>query len=164
MVKKLKKSFVFKHFYADLLDRYGADRAKEIWTFAENEYHRLMTNEPSADKSSITYVFPAVSLYRSVEKFYPEDALSVTRSFGTKTGLRLKNIFQKITYLPGVPALIWKNMDRIAEKMSSGYETKNMKVNEEQCFMDVVRCPLYDKAFVKIFSYVTDRKQHITFL
>ncbi len=146
MGRNLKKSFVFKHFYLDLLERYGEDQAKEIWNHAENEYCRLLNNEPIADKNSITYVFPAIALYRSVAMFYPDDALSVTRSFGTQMGLRLKNIFQKVTYLPGFPFLIWKNMDRIAERMSSGYETRNVKVNKEQCFMDVIRCPLYDKA------------------
>ena len=37
-------------------------------------------------------------------------------------------------------------MDRIAAKLSDGYEIKNLKVTKEQCFMDVVSCPLYDKA------------------
>ena len=37
-------------------------------------------------------------------------------------------------------------MDRIAAKMSDGYEIENLLVTEDKCFMDVVSCPLYDKA------------------
>jgi predicted ArsR family transcriptional regulator len=41
---------------------------------------------------------------------------------------------------------MWKNMDKIAAKMSSGYDVKNLRVEKDKCYMDVVACPLYDKA------------------
>ena len=146
MNKTLKKSIIFKRFYAELVSRYGKDKAKAIWDYAEKEFEKLQDTEPSADKTSVSYVFPAVALYRSVEHFYPEEALAVTRSFGTTMGLRLMNIFKSITALPGIPLLMWKNMDKIAAKLSDGYEIKNLNVTNDQCFMDVIRCPLYDKA------------------
>ncbi len=146
MSNTLKKSFVFKRFYLELVEKYGTARAKDIWNYAENEFLGLRIAEPSADKASVSYVFPAVALYRSVEHFYPGEALSVTRDFGTKMGLRLQRVFRKVTALPGIPSVIWKKMDCIAAKMSDGYEIKNLEVTEEKCFMDVVSCPLYDKA------------------
>jgi hypothetical protein len=30
--------------------------------------------------------------------------------------------------------------------MSSGYDVKNLRVEKDKCYMDVVTCPLYDKA------------------
>ncbi len=146
MSNTLKKSFVFKHFYSEVTEKYGKAKAKDIWNYAESEFVRLKNSEPYADKGSVSYVFPAVALYRSVEHFYPEEALVITRGFGTKMGLRLKGIFSRITALPGIPSLMWKRMDSIAAKLSDGYEIVNLKVTNEQCFMDVVSCPLYDKA------------------
>ena len=146
MSNTLKKSSIFKRFYSELAEKYGKAKAKDIWDYAEEEFSRLKNAEPSADKVSVSYVFPAVALYRSVEHFYPGEALAVTRGFGTKMGRRLQGIFSKITAFPGIPSLMWKMMDRIAAKLSDGYEVKNLKVTKEQCFMDVVSCPLYDKA------------------
>ena len=146
MSNTLKKSSIFKRFYSELAEKYGKAKAKDIWDYAEEEFSRLKNAEPSADKASVSYVFPAVALYRSVEHFYPGEALAVTRGFGTKMGRRLQGIFSKITAFPGIPSLMWRKMDRIAAKMSDGYEIENLLVTEDKCFMDVVSCPLYDKA------------------
>ena len=146
MENTIKNSIIFKRFYAELVDKYGTDKAKVIWDYAEDEFSRLKIAEPSAGKESVAYVFPAVALYRSVEHFYPGEALSVTRGFGTKMGRRLKDIFRGITALPGIPSLMWERMDRISAKLSDGYEIKNLKVTTDKCYMDVVSCPLYDKA------------------
>ena len=94
MSNTLKKSIVFKHFfYSELAEKYGKAKAKDIWDYAEEEFSRLKNAEPSADKASVSYVFPAVALYRSVEHFYPGEALVVTRGFGTKMGRRLQGIY-----------------------------------------------------------------------
>ena len=51
-----------------------------------------------------------------------------------------------LTALPGIPTLMWKNMDKIAAKMSDGYEVKNLQVDKDRCFMDITACPLFDRA------------------
>ena len=146
MKGKLDKVSVFKDFKKELLEKYGTSLASEIWSDANAEYERLVQKDPDADKSSKSFVFPAVAIYRAAEKHVPEDALSITRAFGTKTGLKLKKMFRRITALPGIPKLMWRNMGKIAAKMSEGYETTNLQVDTDKCFMDVVRCPLFDKA------------------
>lgn len=143
---KLGKSFTFKHFRDELESQYGKKKADIIWRYANRELHRLETAEPNADKNSCSYVFPAVSLYRAVEHYKPKDALTITRGYGTKMGLRLKKIFTRVTALPGIPTLMWKHMDKIAEKMSDGYECRGVKVTEHSCSIDVTMCPLYEKA------------------
>ena len=143
---KLEKSFVFKGFWKDLEAQYGKKKAAAIWQYANKELQRLEASEPEADKNSKSFVFPAVSLYRAVDHYVQGEALAVTRAYGTKTGLRLRNIFRKVTALPGVPNLMWKNMDKIAAKMSSGYDCENLIVTDHLCSLDVKRCPLYDKA------------------
>ena len=143
---KLDKSFVFKGFRKDLEAQYGTKKAAAIWQYAGRELQKLEAAEPEADKTSRSFVFPAVALYRAVDHYAPEEALTVTRAYGTKTGLRMKGIFRKVTALPGVPNLMWKNMDKIAAKMSSGYDCENLIVTAHLCSLDVKRCPLYDKA------------------
>ena len=44
-----------------------------------------------------------------------------------------------ITSIPGIPTLMWKNMDKIAGKMSDGYDVCNLEVTQDKCFMDVIR-------------------------
>lgn len=145
MKSHLEKT-IFKDFRKELEGRYGADKAAKIWDAANTEYLRLEASEPDADKQSRSYVFPVVAIYRAVELFEPGEALAVTRAFGTKTGLRLKRLFRRITALPGIPSLMWKNMDKIAAKLSDGYDLENLLVDDHRCFMDVISCPLYEKA------------------
>ena len=38
MSNTLKKSFVFKRFYPELVEKYGTARAKDIWNFAGNPW------------------------------------------------------------------------------------------------------------------------------
>ena len=137
---------MFKRIKKDLAVKYGTENAEKIWSYAEGMYLKLEKAKPNADKESRSFVFPAVSIYRAIENYAPGEALEVTRAFGTKTGLRLKKLFRRITALPGIPTLMWKNMDKISAKMSAGYEIKNLQVTENMCFMDVTGCPLYDKA------------------
>ena len=143
---KLDKSFVFKHFRRELADEYGGKKASAIWRYANKELRRLEAAAPDADKNSTSFVFPAVALYRAVERYAPGEALPVTRGYGKKTGIRMRNIFRKVTALPGIPTLMWKNMDKIAAMMSSGYECENLIVTDHLCSLDVKACPLYDKA------------------
>ena len=145
MKNYLNKS-TFKGIKSELTLKYGVSKSDEIWKYANSEYHKIEIDEPDADKTSRSYVFPAVSIYRAIEHYAPGEALGIMRSYGTKTGLKLKKMFGRITSLPGMPALMWKNMDKIAAKMSSGYDVKNLWVEKDKCYMDVVACPLYDKA------------------
>ena len=143
---KLDNSFVFKRFKKELEVKYGPEKATAIWRYADRLLQKLESADPNADKNSRTFVFPAAALYRAVEKYAPGEALEVTRAYGTKTGIRLRNIFRKVTFLPGIPTLMWKNMDKIAAKMSSGYECRDVIVTKHLCSLDVTGCPLYDKA------------------
>ena len=64
MKNYLNKS-VFKGIKSELEEKYGVDKSDEIWRYADSEYHKLETGEPDPDKTSRSYVFPAVSIYRA---------------------------------------------------------------------------------------------------
>ena len=141
-------SFLHDHilFKKELAAKYGPEKAAAIWQYAEHVLQKLEAAEPNADKNSRTFVFPAVALYRAVDRYAPDEALAVTRAYGMNTGIRMRNIFRKMTAFPGIPTLMWKNMDKIAAKMSSGYECRDVVVTDHLCSLDVTGCPLYDKA------------------
>ena len=142
----IEKSYVFKGIRKHLEETLGREKTSEIMQYANAELRKLIASEPDADKSFATFVFPAVAIYRAIEHISTGKALEVTRSYGTKTGLRLKKLFRRVTALPGIPALMWKNMDKIADKMSSGYVCENVVVTDHLCSLDVKSCPLFDKA------------------
>ena len=143
---RLDQSFVYKKFRKELTRRYNNEKASAIWAEAEKRLRGYDTAEPEADTACKSFVFPAVALYQAIEHHAPGDALMVTRAYGTQFGRRIKNIFRRITALPGVPALMWRNMDKLARKMSDGYGTQNMIVTSDVCSLDVVSCPICDKA------------------
>ena len=143
---KLDKSFVYKRFRKDLESRYGEKIAAEIWAEANAHIAELENSNPDAVKNDLSFVFPAVALYRAIEHHAPGEALEVTRAYGTKMGLRIRGILRKITALPGMPALVWKKMPAIAKKMSDGYETENLVVTDHLCSLHVTGCPMYDSA------------------
>ena len=143
---QLDQSFVYKKLKRELVHRYGKEKACAIWEEAGERLRKSETAEPEADKTSRMFTFPAAAIYQAIERYAPGDALGVTRAYGKQFGQRVRKIFRRITALPGVPALMWKHMDKLAGKMSDGYGTKNMVVTTEECRLDVISCPICDKA------------------
>jgi hypothetical protein len=70
MSNTLKKSFVFKRFYLELVEKYGTARAKDIWNYAENELLGLRIAEPSADKALELGTPEAVQMICCMDKEY----------------------------------------------------------------------------------------------
>ncbi len=58
----------FKGIKRELTVKYGVSKSDEIWKYAYSEYHKLKKDESDADKTSRSYVFPAVSIYRAIEQ------------------------------------------------------------------------------------------------
>ena len=143
---KLDKSILFKGFLKDLTTRYGMRTAAVIWEEANRELERLETGHPNAERRDLAMVFPAVALYRAIEKNVPGDALEATRAYGTKVGQKYGNILRKVTALPGMPSLIWKKMPAIAKKMTDGYECEDVIVDDQHCSLRITGCPMYNRA------------------
>ncbi len=125
--------------------RYGAEIASAIWQAADMEFGRLAAGNPDAERRDHTLVFPAVALYRAIEKTLPGDALGVTRAYGTKMGKKLRSIIRKLTLLPGFPLVIWKKMPAIAREMTDGYECKDVVVDKHHCSLRITGCPIYNR-------------------
>ena len=143
---KLDRSWIYKGLKKDLFQKYGREKAQLILEYAGQEISRLETDDPSCDKAVAKYIFPAIAIYNAIERYAPGEAKEVTRAYGTKFGNRLKKIFSAVTAIPGVSTLMWKNMDKIAARLSEGYECENVVVGDGRCDMDIKACPLYDKA------------------
>lgn len=141
---KLSKLFLFKDFYKVLINEFGKDEAIVIWNEMQVELDKLEKEYPELDKKES--ILPAAAIYRIIEKIKPGKGLETIRDYGTQLGRKMEGILKTITALPGVPNFIWKHMDKIANKMSSGYECREVIVKEHECSLDVVGCLLYDSA------------------
>ena len=53
MKNYLNKS-TFKGIKSELSEMYGVGKSDEIWKYANSEYHKLETDEPDADKTSLS--------------------------------------------------------------------------------------------------------------
>ena len=53
---------IFRSLKKDLAAKYGENKAETIWKYANKEYLKLKADEPNADKTSRSYVFPVVSI------------------------------------------------------------------------------------------------------
>ena len=130
----------------ELKRQFGNEAANQIYSEAKKKLQQLETEYPDLPERKL--VFPAAALCLAIQEYEPEKALPFLRSFGEATGQKAAKLLHVISCLPGVPDLLWKRMDGIAKRMSSGYETKHVTVTHHKVEMDVVRCPIYESAKV----------------
>ena len=142
----MSSSVYYKGIRKDIEKRYGSEKANTIWNYAGRYLLDLEKEYADEEKQHRSFVFPAVAIYRAIDHYAPGEALEVTRAYGTKMGLKFMKALSTVTAVPGMPDLVWKKMPFIAKRMSDGYETENVIVDEHRCFMDVVGCHLYDCA------------------
>lgn len=142
----LNRSMIFKGMKHDLIAAFGIKEATLIWNQAQKNLRQLEQEHPQAEKNETSFVFPSVAIYQAIEQASPGQALEITRAYGTKTGLHLRNLFLRITALPGIPYLLWKKMPAIAKKMSEGYQTEEVVVTDHLCSLHVTGCPMFDGA------------------
>ena len=50
MKNSLNNIRVFKDFRKELIDKYETKTAEDIWRYANEEYMKLLSNEPDAEK------------------------------------------------------------------------------------------------------------------
>ena len=136
----------YRGMYKELAVRYGKEKADELWRASEEELNQLVRENAAADKQSKSYVYPAVAIYRTLYAFDPEHALEACRAYGTILGRKLGRMVHGLTSIPGMPELIWKNVDSIMTRMSAGYDTKNVTHEGNQATMDITMCPLFEAA------------------
>ena len=91
---KIEKSFVFKKIPQHLAETFGKEKATAIMQYANTEFQALEASEPDADKTSRSFVFPAVAIYRAVEHFIPGKALEVTDPMGQRPVSGCRSCFE----------------------------------------------------------------------
>lgn len=149
---KLSKSLVFNGFRKVLLVQFGAEAAAEIWQRANENLITLERRYPEISRDSKMLVLPSAALYGALVRFAPDQALPMLKDYGTQVGERIARIVHRITAVPGIPTLLWKNMPRLMRSMSStkkGYTRRIVSETSQFVGVDILSCPLHDAA-VKI--------------
>lgn len=149
MSDRLSRSFMFKAFRSVLVNAFGEDPAARIWRSANAAHDQLLQAPPDLDPDSKMMVLPAAALYLALKEEAPEQALPMLKAYGTRTGEKIATTIHRVTSIPGVPFLLWRNMPRLMRSMSSpekGYSRRIVSENSELVGVDILACPLYDAA------------------
>ena len=150
-MKKLKnrldKSLYYKGFKQDLRNEFGLLSEAAIWSEAGEEWAAVERAYPGLPRDRREFVLPAVALYRAIEKRHPGKGRALLSAYGTRVGGKLARIVYGVTSLPGVSKLIWKNVARITERMSSeklGYRRKLFFGEDGAVGVDILACPYFE--------------------
>lgn len=149
MFDQLSRSFMFKAFRSELVAAFGSDASARIWRNANALHGELLHTHPDLDSDSKMMVLPAAALYLALKEEAPEQALPMLKAYGARTGERIAQIIHRVTSIPGIPVLLWRNMPRLMRSMSSpekGYSRRIVSESNELVGVDILSCPLYDAA------------------
>lgn len=150
-MKTISSSIIYKKLFRELETEFGCEEARKIWALAERLNRHLYEKYSAEDEfDTAGMLFPATAVYTALKKRQPEyPAMELLRSYGAKTGERLRRLIHAFTMIPCAPALIWKNIDKITDHASSeklGYTRRDMVVTENTSRVDVLSCPLHEMA------------------
>lgn len=146
---KLDKSFIFRKCKLVLNEKYGIDMSKAIWSKANAELEHLLQENKHFGSDEKMMVLPLCALYISMEKLEIDDAIDFLKEYGVRTGEDISKMIYKITSLPGLSRLLWKNMPKLMRVTSSpkkGYERRIVSETTELVGVDILHCPLCEAA------------------
>lgn len=149
MAGKLSRSFIFRGFRRTLAEALGEDAAAAIWQEANAALPGLARSAPPLDRDSRMLILPAAALYTALQRHSPEQALPLLRAHGTRMGEKVAKVIHGMTFIPGIPTLLWRNMPRLMRAMSApklGYSRQIVSESRELVAVNIISCPLHDAA------------------
>ena len=139
-------------FYRGFRKKMGSDlqpgEAARIWKDADDEYVRMISEDPRLKKDKGAMVIPAVALYRTLAA-NGLDAERLLSEYGRDMGIKLAGIVRTITGIPGAAKLIWKMAGKLADRMSSeekGYKRRLVSDPPAMYGVDILSCPYHELA------------------
>lgn len=144
----LDKQWFYRGFRKNLKESFGADRASQIWNEAGEEYERILQSGLAVTEHKGAMVLPAVALYR-ILRVNGEDAAYLLNDYGETMGKRFAGIIRRITSIPGIDRLLWKNAAAVMDKMSGedkGYKRRIVSEPPEMYGVDILSCPYHELA------------------
>ena len=148
-MNKLNRSFIYKKLKNTLVKKYGKEKTNLIWNDAGLELKKSLKEYKTISKDEKMMILPLAAIYNSLRKNNVNDSIDMLIEYGKQTGLRMKKIILRITSIPGLSKILWKNMPKLMRKTSSpkkGYERKIVSETNELVGVDILVCPLYKMA------------------
>lgn len=146
---KLNRSLIYKRFKETLRERYGDEKASAIWNDADVLLNALLKDHRGVGSDEKMMVLPLYALYCAMQKHEADSALDLLLAYGKQTGERLAGMIGKVTSIPGVSKLLWRNMSALMRMTSSpkkGYERRIVSETGELVGVDILTCPLHEMA------------------
>ena len=144
----LDRNSYFAKFKNVLLNEWGTDEGSAVWNEAGELSKKLLDENPKAAKDSRTVAYPMAGIYLALQKKVSKDkALELMMDYAYVAGEDAKNRMAKMTGLPGIPKLIWKNREAIMRSAGSekkGYKSRIIEVSDESVTMYIYSCPIHE--------------------
>lgn len=144
----LNKQLFYRGFRKQLIQAYGAEQADEIWEEAGKEYKNILQADPQLKHHKGAMVLPSAALYHVLQN-RGADAPALLNEYGETMGKQFAGIVHKLTSLPGADRVLWKNVSRIMQYMSSeklGYSRRLVSEPPGMYGVDILSCPYHELA------------------
>ena len=144
----LDRQLFYRPFRKTLRSAFGAEAASDIWREAGVEYTRILAVEPGLKEHPGAMTLPAVALFRALAS-RGADAQGLLNAYGDMMGRRFAGHVRRLTSIPGVSGLIWRNVDRIMDRMSGeklGYRRRIVSEPPDMYGVDILSCPYHELA------------------
>ena len=139
-MNKLNFSFVYKKVKIKLIETFGKEVALEIWKNAGIKFKELSSVHKKIGTDEKIMVLPLAAIYLSMKESKIENPLSFLLQYGKETGDKMSELIRKFTSIPGVPEILWKNINSIMRKNSSpekGYQRRIISETKELVAVDI---------------------------
>lgn len=143
----LNNSFVYKKFKLFLISKIGKKETTKIWIEANYELKKLIHQHKKITKDEKIMILPLVALYNTLNKNNIKNSTLLLKEYAKEIGNRFSRLIYKITSIPGISKILWKNMPSLMKKCSSpskGYERRIISENKELVGVDILKCPLHE--------------------
>lgn len=143
----LNNSFVYKKFKPFLINKIGKDKTITIWKDATYELKNLMHQYKYITKDEKIMILPLVALYSALNNNNIRNSIILLKEYAKETGDRISYLIHKLTTIPFVSRLLWKNMlklMRASSRPKKGYERRIISESNELVGLDILKCPLYE--------------------
>ena len=144
IMRNLDKQLFYSKLHSALIKKYG-DSGKEIWKDAADEYDKIISDKYYRTHKGAMAI-PAVALYHSLSA-HGMDADRILQRYGDVMGNKLAKAVRKLTYIPFLEDVLWKNINSILHSTSSpkkGYKRRITSQPPVMYGVDILSCPFHE--------------------
>ncbi|MBQ5316988.1 MAG: L-2-amino-thiazoline-4-carboxylic acid hydrolase [Oscillospiraceae bacterium] len=143
-MRELDRQVFYSGLHRALVYHYK-DEGERIWQEAADEYDRIVS-DPRFKHHKGSMAVPAAAL-RRVLRAHGRNADRILQWYGGKIGVKLAGVVRKLTRIPFLEDILWKNAETLSDVMSSerkGYKRRLVSKPPVMYGVDILSCPYHE--------------------